>query len=45
MNIWGTFYTLVLLFVIFFFLKMGYHAIDRWWREGMVNRQYNLSRT
>ncbi len=43
MNIWGTFYTFVLVFVIYFFLKLVYHTIDKWWREGMANNHYNLS--
>lgn len=37
MNIWGTLYTLVLIFVIHFFLKKVYTIINRDWREGMIN--------
>lgn len=38
MNFWGTIYTFILVFVIFFFLKTVYNAINRDWREGMINQ-------
>lgn len=37
MDIWGALYTLILLFVIYFFLKKVYAIIYRDWREGMTN--------
>ena len=37
MNIWGALYTLILVFVIYFFLKKVYAIINRDWREGMGN--------
>lgn len=38
MNIWGTFYTFILMFVIYFFLKKVYYILYKDWREGMVNQ-------
>ena len=41
MNILGTFYTLVLVFIIYFFLKMVYYKIGKKWREGFNSANLN----
>ncbi len=34
MNFFGVIYTLVLVIILYFFLKMIYRKIDQKWREG-----------